>query len=60
MNFANQTAYQVAVIAGNLDLAEVINQHRPDDVGMLSLINLSQLSQHYTCQVRHIIYVCTK
>lgn len=33
LNFANQTAYQVAVIAGNLDLAEIINSHRPEDIG---------------------------
>lgn len=33
LNFANQTPYQVAVIAGNLELADVIQAHRPDDVG---------------------------
>ena len=33
LNYANQTPYQVAVIAGNLDLADVIQAHRPDNVG---------------------------
>lgn len=33
LNYANQTPYQVAVIAGNLDLAEVIQNHRPENVG---------------------------
>ena len=33
LNFAGQTPYQVAVIAGNLDLAEVIRGHKPEDVG---------------------------
>lgn len=33
LNFANQTAYQVAVIAGNLELAEIIQNHRPENVG---------------------------
>ncbi|BET01480.1 SH3 [Nesidiocoris tenuis] len=32
LNYANQTAYQVAVIAGNLDLAEVIQNHQPENV----------------------------
>uniref|UniRef100_A0A0A9WCY9 SH3 and multiple ankyrin repeat domains protein 3 n=1 Tax=Lygus hesperus TaxID=30085 RepID=A0A0A9WCY9_LYGHE len=32
LNYANQTAYQVAVIAGNLELAEVIQNHRPENV----------------------------
>ncbi|XP_018896810.2 SH3 and multiple ankyrin repeat domains protein 3 isoform X1 [Bemisia tabaci] len=32
LNFANQTAYQVAVIAGNLELAEIIQNHRPENV----------------------------
>lgn len=35
LNYANQTPYQVAVIAGNLELAEVIHNHRPEDVGEL-------------------------
>lgn len=35
LNYANQTPYQVAVIAGNLELAEVIQNHRPEDVGEL-------------------------
>lgn len=35
MNFANQTPYQVAVIAGNLELAEVIQNHRPEEVGKI-------------------------
>jgi ankyrin repeat protein len=33
LNYANQTAYQVAVIAGNLELAEIIQSHRPEDTG---------------------------
>lgn len=33
LNFAGQTPYQVAVIAGNLELAEVIQKHKPEDVG---------------------------
>lgn len=32
LNYANQTPYQVAVIAGNLALAEIINNHRAEDV----------------------------
>ncbi|CAG2062400.1 unnamed protein product, partial [Timema podura] len=32
LNYANQTPYQMAVIAGNLDLAEVIQNHRPENV----------------------------
>jgi ankyrin repeat protein len=37
LNYANQTPYQVAVIAGNLELAEVIQSHRPEDVGESAL-----------------------
>ena len=33
LNYAGQTAYQVAVIAGNLELGEVIKKHKVDDVG---------------------------
>ncbi|XP_054741153.1 uncharacterized protein LOC129246389 isoform X6 [Anastrepha obliqua] len=32
LNYANQTPYQVAVIAGNMELAEIIQTYRPDDV----------------------------
>ena len=32
LNFANQTPYQVAVIAGNLELAALIHRFRTDDV----------------------------
>lgn len=32
-NFANQDAFQVAVIAGNCDLADVIKGFKPEDVG---------------------------
>ncbi|GAB6022714.1 hypothetical protein CHUAL_006810 [Chamberlinius hualienensis] len=32
LNYANQTPYQVAVIAGDLGLAEVIQNHKPEDV----------------------------
>ncbi|XP_075727895.1 SH3 and multiple ankyrin repeat domains prosap isoform X4 [Rhipicephalus microplus] len=32
LNFANQNPYQVAVIAGNLGLADVIKNHKPEDV----------------------------
>lgn len=37
LNYANQTPYQVAVIAGNLELAELIQNYRADDVGMFIL-----------------------
>ena len=33
LNYAGQTAYQVAVIAGNLELGDVIQKHKPEDVG---------------------------
>lgn len=33
LNFANQTPYQMAVIAGNMELAEIIQNHRAQDVG---------------------------
>lgn len=33
LNFANQTPYQVAVIAGNLELAEVIKNYGQEEVG---------------------------
>lgn len=33
LNYANQTPYQVAVIAGNMELAEVIKNYQPDEVG---------------------------
>uniref|UniRef100_A0A1A9VGK1 SH3 and multiple ankyrin repeat domains protein 3 n=1 Tax=Glossina austeni TaxID=7395 RepID=A0A1A9VGK1_GLOAU len=32
LNFANQTPYQVAVIAGNLELAEIIQNYKIEDV----------------------------
>ncbi|KAG8200115.1 hypothetical protein JTE90_018905 [Oedothorax gibbosus] len=32
LNFANQNPYQVAVIAGNLNLEELIRNHNPEDV----------------------------
>lgn len=32
LNYANQTPYQVAVIAGNLELAEVIQTYKTDDI----------------------------
>ncbi|XP_050050416.2 uncharacterized protein Prosap isoform X1 [Dermacentor andersoni] len=32
LNYANQNPYQVAVIAGNLALADVIRNHKPEDV----------------------------
>ncbi|XP_050325020.1 protein shank isoform X3 [Bactrocera neohumeralis] len=32
LNYANQTPYQVAVIAGNMDLAEIIQNFKADDV----------------------------
>uniref|UniRef100_A0A3B4AUN8 Uncharacterized protein n=1 Tax=Periophthalmus magnuspinnatus TaxID=409849 RepID=A0A3B4AUN8_9GOBI len=31
-NYNNQTAFQVAIIAGNFDLAEIIKIHKPSDV----------------------------
>lgn len=36
LNYANQTPYQVAVIAGNLELASLIHRFRSDDVGKLT------------------------
>lgn len=39
LNYANQTPYQVAVIAGNLELADVIKNHRPEEVGKSLLVN---------------------
>lgn len=35
LNYANQTPYQVAVIAGNMELAEVIKNYQPEEVGEL-------------------------
>lgn len=32
LNYANQTPYQVAVIAGNLELAEMIQNYKSDDI----------------------------
>ncbi|XP_055920401.1 SH3 and multiple ankyrin repeat domains protein 2 isoform X2 [Eupeodes corollae] len=32
LNYANQTPYQVAVIAGNLELAEVIQNYKTDEI----------------------------
>ncbi|XP_043289495.1 protein shank isoform X5 [Venturia canescens] len=32
LNYANQTPYQVAVIAGNMELAEVIKSYQPEEV----------------------------
>ncbi|XP_015118363.1 SH3 and multiple ankyrin repeat domains protein 2 isoform X7 [Diachasma alloeum] len=32
LNYANQTPYQVAVIAGNMELAEVIKNYQPEEV----------------------------
>lgn len=37
LNYANQNPHQVAVIAGNLRLAEIIKNHKPEDVGKLGL-----------------------
>lgn len=37
LNYANQTPYQVAVIAGNMELADVIKNYQPDEVGELFL-----------------------
>ncbi len=33
LNYAGQTPHQAAVIAGNLELAEIIREHRPESVG---------------------------
>ena len=38
LNYAGQTAYQVAVIAGNLELAEVIKNHRSEDIGKICIL----------------------
>lgn len=37
LNYANQTPYQVAVIAGNHKLAEMIQSHKPGNVGECQL-----------------------
>ncbi|XP_055920404.1 SH3 and multiple ankyrin repeat domains protein 2 isoform X5 [Eupeodes corollae] len=34
LNYANQTPYQVAVIAGNLELAEVIQNYKTDEIAV--------------------------
>lgn len=33
LNFANQTPYQVAVIAGNMELAEIIKNYQQGEIG---------------------------
>lgn len=33
LNFANQTPCQVAVIAGNMELAELIQNYKQEDIG---------------------------
>lgn len=33
LNYSNQTAYQVAVISNNMDLADLIKNHKDEDVG---------------------------
>lgn len=33
LNYSNQTAYQVAVIANTMDLADIIKNHKEEDVG---------------------------
>ena len=45
LNYAGQTAYQVAVIAGNLELAEVIKNHRSEDIGKLIFYLNQSISQ---------------
>ena len=39
LNFANQTPYQVAVIAGNMELAETIQNYPSQDVGEFLLLS---------------------
>ena len=39
-NYANQDAFQVAVIAGNCDLADIIRNHTTDDVGEFFQCNI--------------------
>lgn len=39
LNYANQTPYQVAVIAGNMELAEVIKTYQAEDVGEYNILN---------------------
>jgi ankyrin repeat protein len=51
LNYANQTAYQVAVIAGNMELAEIIQSHRPEDAGeslchILCMVVVAPGAQH--------------
>lgn len=41
LNYANQTPYQVAVIAGNMELAEIIQNYKQDDVGKFTKKNFS-------------------
>ena len=38
LNYSNQTPYQVAVIAGNLDLASVIQSYKAADLGKYSIL----------------------
>ena len=45
LNYAGQTAYQVAVIAGNLELAEVIKNHRSEDIGKFIFYLNQSISQ---------------
>jgi hypothetical protein len=44
LNYAGQTPYQVAVIAANLELADVIQNHRPEDVGKSIILSSMDLS----------------
>lgn len=47
LNYANQTPYQVAVIAGNMELAEVIKNYQPEEVGELQyLLEINLASWH--------------
>ena len=47
-NFANQDAFQVAVIAGNNELSEVIRQFKSEDVGKCFL---EQIAMFVTSEI---------
>ena len=50
-NFANQDAFQVAVIAGNSELSEVIRQFKSEDVGKCFRTNSYQIAMFVTVDI---------
>lgn len=57
LNYANQTPYQVAVIAGNMELAEIIQNFRVEDVGMSTLVYLLYLIRTQTLVCVYFLYL---